>query len=50
MQLADSGRWKQYYTHTELESELQETMRLQDQWANIAGITQRGAIETRRNA
>ena len=50
MQLADSGRWKQYYTHTELESELQETVRLQDQWANIAGISQREAIETQRNA
>jgi hypothetical protein len=50
MQLADSGRWKQYYTHAELESELQETVRLQDQWANIAGISQREAIETQRNA
>ena len=50
MQLADSGRWKQYYTHAELESELQETARLQDQWADIVGISQREAIETQRNA
>jgi hypothetical protein len=40
MQLAESGRWKQYYTHAELENELHETVRLHDQWANIAGISQ----------
>jgi hypothetical protein len=46
MQLADSDRWKRYYTHAELKCELQETVRLQDQWANIAGIAQREAEET----
>lgn len=38
MQLADSDRWKRYYTDAELESELRETVRLHDQWANIVGI------------
>jgi hypothetical protein len=41
MQLADSGRWKQYYTRTGLESELLRTMQLHDQWASIAGISHR---------
>jgi hypothetical protein len=50
MQLADSGSWKQYYTHAELENELHETARLHDQWANIAGIPQREALETQRSA
>lgn len=50
MQLADSDRWKRYYTHAELECELQETARLRHQWANIAGISQREPVETRRNA
>jgi len=45
MQLADSGRWKQYYSHAELESELEKTARLHDQWANIAGISRRDAPE-----
>ena len=46
MQLAESDRWNRYYTHAELESELQKTVRLHDQWANIAGISQREAQET----
>ena len=39
MQLAESDRWNRYYTYAELESELQKTVRLHDQWANIAGIS-----------
>lgn len=41
IKLADSGRWKNYYTHDELESELHKTLRLRDQWASIAGILTR---------
>lgn len=41
LELSDSGRWIHYHTHAELENKLRETMRLRDQWANIAGISPR---------
>jgi hypothetical protein len=44
MELSDSGRWKRYYTRAELENEMQETVRVCDQWASIAGVSPRDNV------
>ncbi len=38
VELCESGRWRHYYTHTELLDEMREVVRVRDQWARIAGL------------
>jgi hypothetical protein len=36
--LSDTGRWKHYYPHPELEREIRKASALCERWAMIAGI------------
>ena len=38
IELSDSGRWKHYYTHPELEREIRKASALCERWAMIAGL------------
>jgi hypothetical protein len=38
IELSDTGRWRHYFTRTELEIELNKAEALRDEWARIAGI------------
>jgi uncharacterized repeat protein (TIGR03809 family) len=37
VELADTGRWRHYYTKTEFLDEMRKVMRVRDQWATLAG-------------
>jgi uncharacterized protein YcaQ len=39
IELSDGGRWKHYYTYSELEREIGKASALCEQWAINAGIT-----------
>jgi hypothetical protein len=38
VELADSGRWRHYYTVDGLEAEMRRAADLRDQWARLAGV------------
>jgi uncharacterized repeat protein (TIGR03809 family) len=39
IELCDSGRWRHYYTHDEFLAEMQKVLRVRDQWAELAGLS-----------
>jgi hypothetical protein len=38
VELADSGRWKHYFTVDRLNAEMRRAALLRDQWARLAGV------------
>jgi hypothetical protein len=38
VELADTGRWRHYFSRDELDRELRKAQSLRDQWARLAGV------------
>jgi hypothetical protein len=38
IELCDSGRWKHYFTETELRDEMHKIVLVRDRWASIVGL------------
>jgi len=38
IELADSGRWRHYFSRDEFNAEVRKAAALRDQWARLAGI------------
>jgi len=43
VELADSGRWRHYFSRDEFRAEVRKAADLRDQWARIAGLPVNGA-------